>query len=335
MLAVEHLTALCAVADRLACPHCGAALALRGHHLRCDRGHHYDVGRRGLVSLLAPTRRRHEGDTPAMVAARDAFLGAGEYARITAAIVAAAQEARGARPEAGAARDPFAEPSARPAQAAASDACGEHSVRHAPERCVRDARRSTPVPGCAIDLGAGTGHHLAALLAGLPGWSGIALDASRPALRRALAAHPRIAAIACDVWAPLPLRDGAADLALNVFAPRHGAEIARVLTSEGSLVVVTPTRRHLHQLVTGLGLLEVGAAKQERLHASLAPALTTVRGRRVEFDMVLSPDEVRALVGMGPSAHHIAPAELDDRLAGLPEAVTVTASVIVETFRRA
>src|SRR4051812_45643772 len=64
--------------------------------------------------------------------------------------------------------------------------------------------------GLAVDLGAGTGHHLAALLDAFAPWRGLALDASRFALRRAARAHPRIAAVVCDVWRELPLQDGAA-----------------------------------------------------------------------------------------------------------------------------
>jgi 23S rRNA (guanine745-N1)-methyltransferase len=37
---------------------------------------------------------------------------------------------------------------------------------------------------------------------------------------------------------------------------------------------------------------------------------------------------------MGPSAHHIEPAVLAERVAGLPESVRVTAAVVVQTFRR-
>ena len=110
-----------------------------------------------------------------------------------------------------AARDEFLgaghfEPIADAAAAAALEAVGERAG----------------TPGFALDLGAGTGYQLARLLDSLPAWRGLALDASAPALRRAARAHPRMAAVACDVWGELPLQDGAADLALNVFAPRNG-----------------------------------------------------------------------------------------------------------------
>ncbi len=184
------------------------------------------------------------------------------------------------------------------------------------------------------DVGAGTGHYLAALLSRWSEAWGLALDASAPALRRAARAHPRIAAVACDVWQSLPLQDRAAQVVLNVFAPRNLDEIARVLSPRGLLVVVTPTPEHLQQLVGRLGLLAVATDKQARLHAALPSDLEAVSRRPLEFELELRHPDIEALAAMGPSAHHVSPGDLRARLAGLPPSSTVTASVVVETFRR-
>ena len=181
------------------------------------------------------------------------------------------------------------------------------------------------VTGCVVDLGAGTGYYLARLLDSQPTSAGIALDASRPALRRAARAHPRITAVACDIWDQLPLHDGAADLVLNVFAPRNGEEIARVLAPAGELIVVTPMQRHLHELP---GLLSVDERKEERLLAELSPWLAEVARRNLEFELSLSREDAGNLIAMGPSAHHVTEVEL-------PERIEVTVSVTVETFRHA
>ena len=203
---------------------------------------------------------------------------------------------------------------------------------------IAGAARAHLGPGAAggtvVDVGAGTGYHLSALLDELEDWWGIALDASRPALRRAARAHPRIAAVACDVWQELPVQDGAADLVVDVFAPRNGAEIARVLAPRGALVVVTPTSRHLDRLVPALGMLSVDPGKAARLQASLSPHLEAVRRRHVEFPITLDHAGVRALVAMGPSAHHVGGDDVERRLARLPEPLHVTASVNVDTFTR-
>ena len=194
--------------------------------------------------------------------------------------------------------------------------------------------------GVVMDVGAGTGHHLAAVLDALPGARGIALDASPAALRRAARAHERAAAVGADAWKPLPLRDGIATIVLSVFAPRNATEIARVLAPPasgspgGALLAVTPTTRHLHELVGPLGLLSVPDDKEDRLDAQLASHLTLARRRTIEHAMFLTRDECAQLVRMGPSAWHVDEQSVDQRLGELPEPLTVTASMTLSAFTR-
>lgn len=81
-------SALAAAVDLLACPHCRAPLAVveSGRVLGCPTGHRFDVARQGHVSLLGPRARTDTGDTAAMVAARERFLGRGHYAPVTAVL---------------------------------------------------------------------------------------------------------------------------------------------------------------------------------------------------------------------------------------------------------
>jgi 23S rRNA (guanine745-N1)-methyltransferase len=189
------------------------------------------------------------------------------------------------------------------------------------------------LPGCVVDLGAGTGWYLARVLDRLPSRHGLALDLSKHALRRAARAHPRIGAVACDAWRRLPVRDDVAALILSVFAPRDGAEIARVLRPGAALVVVTPTGGHLEQLVSALGLLSVDARKEERLEAKLDPHLELERRAALEWPLTLGPADVANAVAMGPSARHVDRGEVDARIAALPQPFEVTASVTISVYR--
>ncbi|MGD9694324.1 MAG: putative RNA methyltransferase [Thermoleophilia bacterium] len=188
-------------------------------------------------------------------------------------------------------------------------------------------------PGVLLDLGAGTGHHLARLLDARPERAGVALDASRAAARRAARAHPRLAAVVCDVWRGLPVRDGSAALVLDAFAPRNAREIARALAPEGRLLVVTPTAAHMAELVEALGLLTVDPRKPERMSATLGAHLERGATSSCEFAMELSHADVRHAAVMGPSAHHIDRDELAARIAALPRPMRVTASATVATYR--
>jgi 23S rRNA (guanine745-N1)-methyltransferase len=190
-------------------------------------------------------------------------------------------------------------------------------------------------PGTLLDLGGGTGQHLAGVLDRLPGAVGVVLDSSRYATRRAAGAHPRALAVVGDTWARLPVRDAAVDRVLVVFAPRNGPEIARVLRPEGRLVVVTPAADHLAELIGPLGLLQVDPDKARRLAATLEPHLRphAAAGHRERLE--LDRAAVTTLVGMGPHARHLSPAGLAAAVAGLPERTPVTVSVDVTTWTRA
>ncbi|CRK61466.1 Ribosomal RNA large subunit methyltransferase A [Alloactinosynnema sp. L-07] len=194
------------------------------------------------------------------------------------------------------------------------------------------AEAARPGPGAVIDVGAGTGHYLAAALTAFGDRVGIAVDVSKPALRRAARAHPLIGAIVCDAWQPLPVRDAAAGLTLSVFAPRNPAELHRVLHPEGTAVVVAPTARHLAELVSTLDLLAVEEDKQSRIDDRMASHFTVVDQRDQEFPMSLPHDMVSVLVGMGPNAFHAAGRGFARQIAGLPDPLTVTGSVTVSVY---
>ena len=70
------------------CPVCGKPLETGPRAWRCPDGHSFDVARQGYVNLLPVTQKhsRHPGDTRGQVAARRAFLDAGYYAPIAAAV---------------------------------------------------------------------------------------------------------------------------------------------------------------------------------------------------------------------------------------------------------
>jgi 23S rRNA (guanine745-N1)-methyltransferase len=210
---------------------------------------------------------------------------------------------------------------------------GTGHYRHLTEALAEEAA-AVDAAGAAVDVGAGTGHHLARVLDALPEQVGLALDASPAALRRAARAHPRVAAIGADAWKPLPLRDGIAALVLSIFAPRNPPEMARVLAPGGALIAVTPTTRHLYELVGPLGLLSVPDDKADRLDEQLGPHFTLDERRTVEHAMFLNREEAAQLVRMGPSAWHVDEQTVAERLALLSDPLTVTASVTLSRYVR-
>ncbi|MER7005639.1 putative RNA methyltransferase [Dactylosporangium sp. NPDC000555] len=186
--------------------------------------------------------------------------------------------------------------------------------------------------GLVIEVGAGTAHYLARSIRDT-GSVGLAVDTSKAALKRAARAGERIGAVRADVWQGLPVADRSAAVVLDVFAPRSGAEFARVLRPGGALVVATPGAGHLGELVDALGLIRVDPAKRERLHKGLDEWFVPETERPVRAPLSLSRADAHSLVGMGPSAWHTDPAAIAAALGGMPEPIPATLDVDLTVWR--
>jgi 23S rRNA (guanine745-N1)-methyltransferase len=173
-------------------------------------------------------------------------------------------------------------------------------------RAVADVLLDADAPdGLLVDLGAGTGHHTAAVLDALADRDGVALELSVPALRRAARAHPRLAAVGADLTRPLPLADATVGVVLALFAPLPAVEeLARVSLPGTVLVVVTPEPSHLAALRTALDLLDVPAGKPDRLLERLRPTFEPVTRVAVEESVVWTAEQAADVVAMGPNAWH-------------------------------
>jgi 23S rRNA (guanine745-N1)-methyltransferase len=184
----------------------------------------------------------------------------------------------------------------------------------------------------ALDIGAGTGRDLAEVLQRSGRNRGIAIDVSRAACRSIARSHPSLAVVRADVWSQIPLADGSADLVLNAFAPRNGAELARVMRPGGTLVVATAGQGHLREL-QGLHSLSVHPDKPAQLRRQLEPWFREVASDPVEWQLSLDGPAAANLLRMGPSARHLHPGALDE-LARSAEPVLVSAAVEVSAFLR-
>lgn len=175
-----------------------------------------------------------------------------------------------------------------------------------------------------VDVGAGTGYYLAHVLDEMPDAHALATDVSVAAAKRAARAHPRAGAIVADTWAGLPIRDGAADAVMCVFAPRNPAEFERILQPGGTLVVAVPTHLHLKELRERHGLLDVAADKVEGVIGSFPGWRSSVWTE--EYQIALDEEQASDLIAMGPNAFHGPPSDVTD--------TTCTTSVSIITMTR-
>jgi 23S rRNA (guanine745-N1)-methyltransferase len=195
------------------------------------------------------------------------------------------------------------------------------------------ATRLARSPAIVLEVGCGTGYHLAGVLDALPQARGLGLDSSVRALRAAAQAHPRAAAASWDVFRPFPVAPASVDLVLDVFAPRNPAEIHRVLRPEGRLIVARPDAGHLAELRRQVGqMVGIDPEKEERLNRALDPRFEVVDTERIEYTASPTHQETVDLMMMTPSAHHLSEADLAETAAE-PLPTEVTVSVLATAYR--
>ena len=269
------------IVARLRCPVCAQPLAAATdtRALRCPRRHSFDLARQGYVEPAhrpCPARRGHrrDGRRPSRLPGRRALRrdlvrpGRGGVIRPGRAERTDAGDRTDRDKRTGRAQTTGPTETTGPAEATGPAPAGEHAETtgaaqvggpvEANGSADRQAEAGFGAYPLVVDAGAGTGWHLAAVLAALPDAVGLALDVAKPALRRAARAHPRAAAVLADTWQQLPLADRVGRPCCSTSSPRATArEFHRVLHPAGALLVVTPTDAHLAELVDVLGLLRV------------------------------------------------------------------------------
>ncbi|MBB3116406.1 methyltransferase domain-containing protein [Corynebacterium bovis] len=209
------------------------------------------------------------------------------------------------------------------------------AVSHNVADVLDDAGVGDDAAPAIVEIGAGTGYYLSHTLDTVRGARGVGIDVSVPAAKRLASCHPRVGAVVADAWSRLPLRDSCVDAVTVIFAPRNAAEFARILTEKGQVVVLTADAGHLAELREPLGIIDVEKGKVERMVAQASGHLVPVgEPENVEFTMMLDQASIAAQIGMSPSARHIHPQVLSERIADLPEQMEVTARAVVTRLGR-
>lgn len=313
-----------AALNTLLCPICGLEFSdNQPRSLACANGHSFDIARQGYLNLLTGHGTKFVPDTADMVAARDAFLDAGHYLPLGAALAEAVQAQ-------------LASTGSGPAlivDAGTGTGWYLHQILAA----------LAPEPG-GVEPGPDSNHGpdpasgtrtVAAASSGSSGTRSVAavgLDISKFALRRAARRNPAAVNIVWDLWRELPLGANAADVVLVIFAPRNATEFARILKPGGALVVVTPLPQHLAEIAQDAGMLGIQDDKEAALTHSMASNFSLVASQELVVPLRLAPADVGNVALMGPAGHHLDPVELGARLAKLPPLTTATAAFRISVF---
>ena len=151
-------------------------------------------------------------------------------------------------------------------------------------------------PARIVDAGCGEGSYDRAVLDALQQRGElIGFDLSKEAVRLAARLVPQ-AAFAVGGSFCAPVRDGWADLLLNVFSPMAREEFLRMLRPGGYLIYAVPTPRHLY----GLKQILYQTPYENPVQQTDYEGLRFVERRDVSDEITLKGDQMQDLFAMTP-----------------------------------
>lgn len=146
-----------------------------------------------------------------------------------------------------------------------------------------------------MDAGCGEGSYDAYLYKALDGPEIIGFDLSKETVRLAAKLLPQAGFCVGGSFCA-PVRDGWADLLLNVFSPFAGEEFRRMLRAGGHLVYAVPTARHLY----GLKEILYRQPYENEVKDTAYEGFTFVRSVESTAQLTLTGDAVQQLFAMTP-----------------------------------
>jgi 23S rRNA (guanine745-N1)-methyltransferase len=185
--------------------------------------------------------------------------------------------------------------------------------------------------GTVADIGCGEGYYVGEVARQLPDAMCLGTDIAKDGIKMAAKTYPTVQFAVADTNVGLPLADESVDVLLNIFAPRHGQEFARVLKPGGVVMVVIPTQRHLAELRDIGPLLSIQADKQRAVQDSLSSWLKLQQAETLTVPLLLTGQVITELVGMTPNARFMT----DNQRANLAavDEIKVTAEFEILVFK--
>lgn len=258
----------------LICPICSRDLSLEGRSYTCINNHAFDLSKEGYLNLLLVNQRssKTSGDNKEMVESRRDFLEKGFYAPLSDQIHNEVQKILGSNSD---------------------------------SKVVK-----------ILDCGCGEGYYLSRLNNFLREkevcTEPFGMDISKFAIQIAAKKYKDIHFIVSNIAYKFPFKDNTFDVILNIFAPRKTQEFERVLSENGSLVVVFPAKNHLEGLRNKLGIKLSHEDKPEEIIRELSGAFRIVDSENISSEVILDHKSANLLIKMTPMYYwHIKQEKID------------------------
>ena len=193
---------------------------------------------------------------------------------------------------------------------------------------VSDLLASSKTTKTILDIGCGEGFYSRKLQERYPDKTFYAFDISKDSVQIAAKSEPNWAVnwFVGDL-ARLPIKDGSMDILLDIFSPANYGEFRRVLSKDGILIKVIPTKNHLKELRQKVQdqLTNKDYSNQD-IKNHFQEHFTILSSQTVSLTKPITADQLQALLSMTPLLFHVDQTKID--WSQLTE-ITIEAEILV------
>ena len=179
-----------------------------------------------------------------------------------------------------------------------------------------------------LDIGCGEGFYSRKLQENHPDKTFYAFDISKDSVQIAAKIEPNWAVnwFVGDL-ARLPIKDTSMDILLDIFSPANYGEFRRVLSKDGILIKVIPTKNHLKEIRQKVQdqLTNKDYSNQD-IKNHFQEHFTILSSKTASLTKTITADQLQALLSMTPLLFHIDQSKID--WSNLTE-ITIEAEILV------
>ena len=179
-----------------------------------------------------------------------------------------------------------------------------------------------------LDIGCGEGFYSRKLQERHPDKTFYAFDISKDSVQIAAKSEPNWAVnwFVGDL-ARLPIKDASMDILLDIFSPANYGEFRRVLSKDGILIKVIPTKNHLKEIRQKVQdqLTKKDYSNQD-IKNHFQEHFTILSSQTASLTKTITADQLQALLSMTPLLFHVDQTKID--WSQLTE-ITIEAEILV------
>ncbi|MDU4454009.1 MAG: methyltransferase domain-containing protein [Streptococcus mitis] len=208
----------------------------------------------------------------------------------------------------------------------------ESGFYHAILEAVSDLLANSETSTTVLDIGCGEGFYSRKLQERHPDKTFYAFDISKDSVQIAAKSEPNWAVnwFVGDL-ARLPIKDASMDILLDIFSPANYGEFRRVLSKDGILIKVIPTKNHLKEIRQKVQdqLTNKDYSNQD-IKNHFQEHFTILSSQTASLTKTITANQLQALLSMTPLLFHIDQSKID--WSQLTE-ITIEAEILVgKTF---